>query len=153
MKKQNTQVQTYINTEINVFIEPLVYNLVLSRPTNPVQFAIDWLVKYEKKKALKTGHCISSDQESDAELNDQVRELELKIKKLRFDPVHRANRSGISEEVFGLFNFRDELDGYAEIRLKEEEQQLVKNLIKTSPLFQNLDEKDEEAILRAIKTQ
>lgn len=46
----------------------------------------------------------------------------MKIKKLRFDPVHRANRSGISEEVFGLFNCRDDLDVYSEIMLEEEEQ-------------------------------
>ena len=40
MKKPNSEVQAYINTEINVFIEPLVYNLVLNRPVNPVQYAI-----------------------------------------------------------------------------------------------------------------
>ncbi len=79
--------------------------------------------------------------------------LEEKIKKKRFDPVHKRSRSAISEEVFGNFNFRDEIDLKQEIKVLEEEKTIVKNLLKNNFLFQNMDEKDEEIILRAINVQ
>jgi len=69
-KKENKQVHDYIKNEINTFIEPLVYNLVLSKPGDPIQFAIDWLIKFNKNKKLKSGHSISSDEEQDEEMND-----------------------------------------------------------------------------------
>lgn len=36
MQKTQLEVQNYINTEINSFIEPLVYNLVMNRPAKPI---------------------------------------------------------------------------------------------------------------------
>lgn len=35
-KKHNKEVHEYIINKVNVFIEPLVYDLVLQKPTNPV---------------------------------------------------------------------------------------------------------------------
>ena len=40
-----------------------------------------------------------------------------------------------------------------EIKVLEEEKNIVKNLLKNNILFQNMDEKDEEIILRAINVQ
>ena len=62
-KKENGEVYDYIRNQINTFIEPLVYNLVLNKPANPIQFAIDWLHKFDKRKKLQSGHEISSDEE------------------------------------------------------------------------------------------
>jgi len=55
--------------------------------------------------------------------------------------------------VFGVYNFRDEFELKGDIKLLEEEMGLVKNLLKNNILFQNMDEKDEEIILRGITIQ
>lgn len=45
-KKHNKEVHEYITNKVNVFIEPLVYDLVVQKPNNPVEFAIEWLTRY-----------------------------------------------------------------------------------------------------------
>jgi cAMP-dependent protein kinase regulator len=56
---------------------------------------------------------------------------------------------GISEEVFGEFNLREDIV-LAEKSMSESEKVLVKSLLRSSILFQNLDCKDEEVLLKAM---
>lgn len=56
----------------------------------------------------------------------------------------------ISEEVFGEFNDRMELELNEGSGLTEDERELVRSFMRGSILFQNLDAKDEEIIIRAV---
>ena len=49
MESKKIEIKEYISSQINVFVEPLVYNIVKARPTNPVAFAINWLKDYAEK--------------------------------------------------------------------------------------------------------
>lgn len=46
MESKKVEIKEYISSQVNVFVEPLVYALVKSRPSNPVAFAINWLKDY-----------------------------------------------------------------------------------------------------------
>lgn len=103
-KKHNKEVHEYIINKVNVFIEPLVYDLVVQKPTNPVQFAIEWLTRYNQK--IKNKSCAQIDSDSQEEKQDEVKELESKIISKKSTRSHKKSRVGISEEVYGLFNTR-----------------------------------------------
>ena len=94
MKRQNLEVHNYLVSEINTFVEPLVYQLVLARPGNPVQFAIQWLIDYKKKKKYRSKTVINSDTED--EYQDEVKELNDKIEKRKINRKHNKSRMGIS---------------------------------------------------------
>jgi len=55
----------------------------------------------------------------------------------------------ISEETFGLFNKKQSVQ-LAEIPKTEESQILIKSLIRNSILFQSLDWKEEETLIKAM---
>jgi hypothetical protein len=81
---------------VNVFIEPLVYNIVKKRPANPVNFAINWLKTYSEEHA-------HPDTDSEGEEEAAVAELEAKIQKKKLQGKSQS-RMAISEETFGIFN-------------------------------------------------
>lgn len=150
MRKHNPEVHSFIERQVNPFIEPLVYQLVLQRPANPLQFAIDWLTNYaQRPPAVRTAQ---SDSDTEEECQDEVRELEMRMERKKANRSHHRSRMGISEEVFGEFNLREELV-VAEKSMSEDEKVLVKSLLRSSILFQNLDCKDEEALLKAIASK
>ena len=63
------------------------------------------------------------------------------------------NRVGISEEVRRTFATRDSLNkSYKPIIVNEEEKEIVRNLLQSSVLFQNLDIKDEGVIFDSISS-
>ena len=64
-KKHNKEVHEYITTKINTFIEPLVYELVVHKPSDPVGFAIEWLGKYNERIKNKSSPQIDSDSENE----------------------------------------------------------------------------------------
>jgi hypothetical protein len=53
MEEKKIEIKQYITSQVNVFIEPLVYSIVKSRPQNPVEFAITWLKDYAAKQKKK----------------------------------------------------------------------------------------------------
>ena len=62
MESKKIEIKEYISSQINVFVEPLVYNIVIARPSNPVAFAITWLKDYAEKNK-KIAECDSEDDE------------------------------------------------------------------------------------------
>ena len=56
---------------------------------------------------------------------------------------------GISQQAFGIFNKKESVV-LAEIPKSAETQLLIKSLIRSSILFQNLDWKDEETLIKAM---
>jgi hypothetical protein len=59
------------------------------------------------------------------------------------------SRMAISEEVFGSFNKKEQLD-IVEIHKDQETTLLIKSLIRNSILFQNIDSKDEETLIKSM---
>ena len=64
MESKKIEIKEYISSQVNVFVEPLVYNIVKARPTNPVAFAINWLKDYAEKNK-KIVDCDSEDDEDE----------------------------------------------------------------------------------------
>ena len=50
------------------FVEPLIYSIVKARPSDPLEFAIEWLKDYADKKRREE----SSDSDSDEDNADEV---------------------------------------------------------------------------------
>ena len=63
-----------------------------------------------------------------------------------------ASRMAISEESFGIFNKKQSVV-LAEIPKSKETEILIKSLIRNSVLFQNLDWKDEESLIKSMSEQ
>lgn len=124
-------------------MEPLVYALVKNRPANPVAFAIAWLKDYADKQRKHN----DSDSEGEEE-EQQVAELEAKLIKKKAQGKSRS-RMAISEEVFGCFNKKETVE-LAEVPKDQETTLLIKSLIRNSILFQNIDSRDEEALIKAM---
>ena len=62
------QIKDYISANVNVFVEPLIYSIVKARPSDPLEFAIEWLKDYADKKRREE----SSDSDSDEDNADEV---------------------------------------------------------------------------------
>ncbi len=103
MEEKKVEIKQYISSQVNVFIEPLVYNIVKSRPQNPVEFAISWLKDYAIKQKKKE----DSDSEEEEE-NQKIAEVEAKIQRKKLQRKSKS-RIAISEEVFGNFNKKPSL--------------------------------------------
>ena len=61
--EKKKQIKDYISNNINVFVEPLIYNIVKARPSDPLEFAIEWLKDYADKK--RRGEVSDSDSDED----------------------------------------------------------------------------------------
>ena len=103
MEEKKVEIKQYINSQVNVFIEPLVYNIVKSRPHNPIEFAISWLKDYATKNKKKE----DSDSEEEQE-KQKIAEIEAKIQRKKLQGKSKS-RIAISEEVFGNFNKKQSL--------------------------------------------
>ena len=76
MESKKLEIKEYITSNVNVFIEPLIYNLVKARPASPVTYAINWLQNYKEENSKKE----ESDSE-DEESAEVIAELEAKIER------------------------------------------------------------------------
>ena len=68
----------------------------------------------------------------------------------RKNAAKKRSRVGISEEVFGEFNRKDSVE-FRVIPKSEESKFLILGLIKSSILFSNIDEKDENTVITAME--
>lgn len=96
MKKPNQEVHNYIVKHVNPFIEPLVYQLAIKRPADPLNYAITWLTEYEKRQKYRSRTVINSDTED--ECMDEVKDLNDKFEAKKHN---HKRRICISEEAFG----------------------------------------------------
>jgi|JI9StandDraft_2_1071091.scaffolds.fasta_scaffold415711_1 hypothetical protein len=65
MKKHNQEVHDYIVRQVNPFIEPLVYQLALKKPADPIAYAINWLTDFERRQKYRSRTVINSDTEEE----------------------------------------------------------------------------------------
>lgn len=75
-------------------------------------------------------------------------ELQAKLLKKKAQGKTRS-RIGISEEAFGSFNKKETME-LTEVPKDQETTMLIKSLIRNSILFQNIDSRDEEALIKAM---
>ena len=115
--------------------------MVQKRPDNPLRYAIEWLIKLEHRNGYRSNTSCSSDDDEEED-KDVVRDLDYKIAHKKENANFYRNRVGISEEVrrsvAGESLFRTN-----KVCISEEEKALVRELMQSSVLFQNLDSKDE----------
>jgi hypothetical protein len=64
MPSLKQEVHDYIVSQVNIFIEPLVMELVTHKPSDPIAFSIKWLTSYQAKNKLATK---TSESESESE--------------------------------------------------------------------------------------
>ena len=98
MSKQPTDVQQYMSTYINPFIEPLVYDMVEKRPDSPLHYAIQQLIKLEHRNGYRSNTSCSSDDDEEED-KDVIRDIDYKIAHKKENANYYTNRVGISEEV------------------------------------------------------
>ena len=139
------EIKEYISGNINVFVEPLIFNIVKARPADPLEFAIEWLKDYADKK--RRGEV--TDSESEEEDADEVAELELKIQRKKQQGKSKS-RMAISAEVMGEIKRRESYT-FKDIPKSEETEALIRPLIQGSVLFQNVDAKDEQILINAME--
>lgn len=122
----------------------MVYAIVKKRPNDPVAFAIKWLTDYSAKNKSNE-QCSDSEEEE----SESVAKLEAKIKDKR-GQGKKKSRLGISEEVFGSFNKKEQI-ALKDVPKSEETKLLIRSLVRNSILFQNLDSKDEDILIKAME--
>ena len=51
-KKSNGELsqEEYINSKINVVFQPMISQMVISQPKDPIKYMIDWLLKFSGEK-------------------------------------------------------------------------------------------------------
>ena len=151
MPKQISEIQQYMAEHINPFIEPLIFEMVQNRPDKPIRFAIQWLIKLERHK----GYCSQTNFNSDDEEEDQdvVRDLDHKIAHKKENVRFYKSRIGVSEEVRPTYAITESLqENYKPAAIDQEQKQILRALMQSSVLFQNLDSKDERWIFDSISS-
>lgn len=53
MSDKKKEVQEYLANNVNTWVEPMIYDIVKKRPTDPVAHAHKWLSNYISKSFLK----------------------------------------------------------------------------------------------------
>ena len=66
MSDKKAEIQDYLSKNINIFIEPLVYEIVKKRPSDPLAYAQQWLAK----KMTEKKETESFDSESDDDIEE-----------------------------------------------------------------------------------
>ena len=46
MSEKKKQVQDYLASNVNIWVEPMVYDIVKKRPNDPASHALQWLTNY-----------------------------------------------------------------------------------------------------------
>lgn len=54
---------------VNVFVQPMIYDIVKKRPADPAAYAVKWLEEFIQKKEKK-GHDTASDNSGDESAYD-----------------------------------------------------------------------------------
>lgn len=98
MQLKKKEIQSYISDNINTFIQPLVLEIVKKRPVDPVQFSINYLQTYQSK------HQPQQSEDSDLSDDDDLMPFDEQAFMKNKVQAKKRSRLGISEEVFGDFN-------------------------------------------------
>lgn len=46
MSEKKKQVQQYLATNVNIWVEPMVYEIVKKRPADTAAYALQWITNY-----------------------------------------------------------------------------------------------------------
>jgi hypothetical protein len=46
MSEKKKEVQNYLTTQVNTWVEPMVYEIVKKRPADPAAHALQWLTNF-----------------------------------------------------------------------------------------------------------
>ena len=167
MKKKSSKAlsqEEYINSKINVVFQPMISQMVLSQPKDPIKYMIDWLLKFSGEKQntnLKSelnflrkinSSKANSDNssESSSDKDDSNDEFDFDILKLRNKLISKKTRSSVSAEVYGIFNpekIISTIPRNNNIKNKEE----IKEILKQNFLLSSLSEKDFEFVINAME--
>ena len=165
-KKSNGELsqEEYINSKINVVFQPMISQMVISQPKDPIKYMIDWLLKFSGEKQntnlkselnflrkINSSKANSNNSsESSSDKDDSNDEFDFDILKLRNKLISKKTRSSVSAEVYGIFNPEKTISTIPKnnnIKNKEE----IKEILKQNFLLSSLSEKDFEFVINAME--
>ena len=147
MESKKSEVAEYLTSKMYNFLEPMLVEVMKNKPSNTVEFCINWLQKFEGKR-LNNSEDRKNGNDSDED-DDIVDDKLIEKKRLQQRNSKKRSRMGISEEVFGCFNKKSRFEP-KKIEKSEESRILILSLIRNCILFQSTSNADEELIINAM---
>lgn len=144
----------YLKQNVNIYLEPLVKELLINKPTNVLDFMIDWLTKtrraergdydanqVNKSKSEKRSHhsFASSDEEFDDAQDSKVANRISVVKK-----KNAISGEGYNPDAAKDFKARV-------IEKSESQSQSIRKILSRNFMFNGLSEKDKEVVVNAME--
>lgn len=158
MKPSSQEHFDWLRDHVNVYVKPLMVDLLKDKPANSLDFMIFWLQtngrKIEKRMGLGSGdngenppreieHLPVSDDENDDEIEDHhAQRMEAKKSIVK-------KKLAISAEAYGEYN---QLGAFEPKEVPKSEEQLIqiRKTLESSFTFKALDEKSLDIVIRAM---
>lgn len=156
--------EEYIKSKINVVFQPMIAQMVITQPKEPIKYMIDWLLKFsgEKqnnnlknelnflRKVANSKATSNIEYSSDSSNDNSDDEYDPDIVAFRNKLLLKNPRISVSAEVYGIFNPEKFLpissNGIQEIGK-------FKEILKKNFILGSLNEKDLELVIKAMKVK
>lgn len=175
MSHQNQNAEEYLEKRVRGIIEPMVSQIIVDQPKEPMLYMIEWLQnlqgkklhghqnmektelqnlrkemkKYREKYAKQDEEMkVDTDSEgSDDEEKDEVDKI-IEIKKQAIQS--RGQRASVSAEAYGKFNKKEDFKPKV-IPKTDEQKNRILNRVMQSFLFNSLEDKDVHTVIDAME--
>lgn len=140
----------YLANKLNPILEPMVAQILVVKPDDPVSFMLEYLQKKYHKSGKAVIHEtkkeeVGSENESDPDEEDEAKEPEVKSE----GPRISVSRKAISAEAYGDWNKKGDFKPPV-IPKSEEQKAKIREKLKASFVFNALDAKELEPIVDAM---
>ena len=135
----------YLENKVNVFLKPLVKELLKNKPDNVLEFILNWSQEQNKNnsKFEKVNKSFNSSDEEDDDINEEIDKLVIK----RSSIVKKKN--GIRAEVYNPDLAKNFI---ARIIAKTENQShSIRKILSRNFMFNGLSDKDKEIVVNAME--
>lgn len=150
----------WLKTKVNVYMKPLMVDLLKDKPNNSLDFMIFWLQtngkKIEKNQKIKEGLAIDEEVEqkevehlpqSDSEKDDEIEEAN--IPKMEAKKSIMKKKLAISAEAYGEYNQLGNFEPRV-VPKTEEQLQQIRETLKSSFTFKALEERSLQIVIQAM---
>jgi cAMP-dependent protein kinase regulator len=175
----NKQRLEYLEKNVKPILEPLLFNLTMEKPENPILYAITWLRKYvgentfnneniEKEELVRLRKEIKiykkkyKDEDVDSDSKEDESEEIVNIEeKDKFDEevkkkmnlrkkAKKCNRTSVSAEVYGMYNKMENFKPKV-FPKNEEQKKIILEKMTQNFLFKNLDKEEQNTVINAFE--
>lgn len=143
----------YLSTKVTPLLEPLIIDLMIQQPAQPIEFIYQWIShKYKEKKeeVKEKPKIVPRKEESGSEHSFESEEEDDIVDDL---PIKRSTgviRKSISAEAFGIYNKKENFVART-IPKTEEQKKKIRSKLLASFLFSSLEAKDLEVVIGAME--